>query len=200
VLERLIEVNFTGSASIPLFRRSCVVDLGGYNVTLRDNGAQGCEDWDLALRVAERHAVAVVPGVLVGYRRHPGSMSAKFTTMWRSQNQVMEAMVTRQPRVPADAFRRSTGQFALHLAGVAFWSGKYVEAMKWGLRARPFSLSLTVLPHVLRIFSRRVRSTNNSHRPRWKEGDRALDEATLPDPLIPYDAIYARYWHGRRNG
>src|SRR5439155_9406368 len=88
VLERLIEVNFTGNASVPLYRRAAVQELGGYNEHLRDQGSQGCEDWDLALRVAERYAVSVAPAVLVGYRRRTDSMSTKCDTMWRSQVQV----------------------------------------------------------------------------------------------------------------
>ena len=52
--------------------------------------AGGCEDWEVALRVAAKHRVAVVPEVLLGYRRRPGNMSSACDTMWRSHQLVME--------------------------------------------------------------------------------------------------------------
>jgi GT2 family glycosyltransferase len=193
VLQKLVEVNFTGSASVPLYRRSAVEEVGGYSVTLREQGCQGCEDWDLAIRVAEHHAVSVVPAVLVGYRRRTDSMSAACDTMWRSRTHFMEALATRQPSLSTAALRRSTGQFALHLAGVAFWSRDYVEACRWGLRARPLTLTLRVLPHIVRVLARHFLVPAAS-RPILKAGSRMSDESDLPEPLIPYHRIYARHW------
>lgn len=196
VLERLVEMNFTGSASVPLYRRSHVRELGGYKTTLRDDGAQGCEDWDLALRIAERYTVAVVPATLVGYRRHPNSMSAGVETMWRSQSHIMKDLASRHPSLPAHVFRRSAGQFALHLAGVEFWSGHYVKACLWALRARPLSLSLAVFPHAVRIVLRRLLRLDRI-RPKWAPPAGGFQEQALPEPLIPYDNIYKRHWGGR---
>ncbi|MGH9173963.1 MAG: glycosyltransferase family 2 protein [Vicinamibacterales bacterium] len=198
VLQSLVEVNFTGSASVPLYRRSCIEELGGYSVNLRDQGCQGCEDWDLALRVAERYAVAVVPEVLVGYRRRTDSMSAQCETMWQSQMQVMAALAARQPSVSRTVFQRSSGQFALHLAGVAFWAGDYVQACRWALRARPLTLGFAVLPHVARLLARRAFRIDRS--PPFLSTMRGhFDESVLSEPLIPYDRIYARHWRGRQN-
>jgi hypothetical protein len=198
-LERLIEVNFTGSASVPLYRRSAVVEIGGFNESLRDKQAQGCEDWDLAIRIAERYPIAVVRSVLVGYRRRPGSMSSACDVMWRSQEEVMGALAKRQPTMPASTLERSNGQFALHLAGVAFWSGAYLEAFRWGLRARPLSLSVSVFPHVARLLLRRMLGFMPA-RPTWAPDNGAFNETLLPEPLIPYDAIYERHWHERDRG
>lgn len=198
VLERLVEVNFTGSASVPLYRRSCVQELGGYKTTLRDDGAQGCEDWDLALRIAERYSVAVVPATLVGYRRHPTSMSTGVDTMWRSQSQIMKDLALRHPSVPDHVFRRSAGQFALHLAGVEFWSGRYLKACLWALRARPLSLTLAVFPHAARLVLRRLLGLDRV-RPKWAPPAGGFEEQALPEPLIPYDRIYTRHWDGQRD-
>jgi glycosyltransferase involved in cell wall biosynthesis len=195
VLKELVEVNFTGSASVPLYRKSSVQAVGGYRVDLHERRCQGCEDWDLAIRIAERHTVAVVPAVLVGYRRHVASMSAQCDTMWRSQLQVMADLEARQPSLSKAALRRSKGQFALHLAGVAFWSGNYVEACRWGLRARSLTLTLSVLPHVTRILARRLFRPDSSQS-LFAIGT-SFDESTLPEPLIPYDRIYAQRWQAR---
>jgi hypothetical protein len=50
---------------------------GGYDVRLPKRDAEGCEDLDVALRVAEQSRVAVVPVWLVGYGRRRDSMSAR---------------------------------------------------------------------------------------------------------------------------
>ena len=199
VLARLVEVNFTGSASIPLFRRSCLDEVGGYDSTLRDKHSQGCEDWDLALRVAARRAVAVVPAMLVGYRRRGDSMSAGCDTMWRSQVEVLSALAAREPSLPPSLFRRSSGQFALHLAGVSFWSGDYLGACRWALRARPIGLILTIAPHIIRIFVRKALAGGTPH-PRVVPANGRIDDLPLAEPLIPYDRIYARHWGDRKDG
>jgi Glycosyl transferase family 2 len=199
VLEQLVEVNFTGSASVPVFRRSCLEAAGGYDASLRDRGAQGCEDWDLALRIAERHLVVAVPAVLVGYRRRGDSMSSSCDVMWASQALVMAALVARAPSLPPSAVRRSKGQFALHLAGVSFWGGDYVGACRWALRARPFRLMLTILPHVARMFARRLRP-GGSAAPCVLPADGRIVDLDLAEPLIPYDRIYARHWDERKSG
>ena len=41
--ESLFQINFTGNASVPLFRRHCVEEAGGYNKRLAATGAGGCE-------------------------------------------------------------------------------------------------------------------------------------------------------------
>ena len=196
VLHQLIEVNFTGSASVPLFRRSCIEAVGGYDGSLRDRDRQGCEDWDLALRIAERWAIVVVPAVLVGYRRRRDSMSAACATMWRSREAVMQALATRHPSVPPDVLARSRAQFALHLAGVAFWSGQFVDACRWGLRARSVPLLATVAPHVARLLTRSLIG-HATPRERIGPGEVQIDALSLPQPLIPYDRIYERRWRDR---
>ena len=47
----LLQVNFTGNASVPLFRRRCLDEVGGYDETFARQGSGGCEDWDVALKV-----------------------------------------------------------------------------------------------------------------------------------------------------
>jgi glycosyltransferase involved in cell wall biosynthesis len=197
VWPQLMEVNFTGNASVPLFRQKCLRELGGYSVSLRDHDSGGCEDWDLALRVAERYEVAVVPEVLVGYRRYSGSMSGKYDTMWRSHSRVVTALGERQPSLARSHVRRSRAWFALHLAGVAFWSGDYLQACRWSMRARHLRLGLEVLPHLARVLGQRVAGAGRPRRT-LQVRDGAFDEAVLAEPLIPYDRIYARQWQARR--
>jgi glycosyltransferase involved in cell wall biosynthesis len=191
VLERLVEVNITGNASVPLYRRSCLEAIGGYDTAMQDAHCHGCEDWDLAIRVAERYAVAVVPSVLVGYRRRNDSMTTDCDTMWRSQQLVIAAIADRQPSISRKVLRRSNGQFALYLAGVSFWSGRYMQAVRWALRGRPISLTLFVLPYAIpAIVQRLVRGPTSAIK--FASEDARFDDASLGEPLIPYARIDAR--------
>jgi glycosyltransferase involved in cell wall biosynthesis len=72
------------SCSNALIRRDALVEAGGFDVTMRARGAQGCEDWKLNLLIAERHELGVVPEFLVDYRIGRGSMSDDFDQMMRS--------------------------------------------------------------------------------------------------------------------
>lgn len=196
VLDRLLEVNFTGSASVPLFRRAAVVAASGYDPSLRERGCTGCEDWDLALRLAADGRVVVVPATLVGYRRRRDSMSAACDTMWNSRGAVIASLVARTPTLDRRLIRRASGQFALHLAGVAYWSGDWIEACRWTLRAGPLRLLASVLPHVAALPFRRL--SQKARGPVVVSGTRRLHDLDLPEPLIPYDRIYERHWAGRR--
>lgn len=191
MLHRLVEVNFTGSASVPLYRRADLDAIGGFDTSLRDLGAQGCEDWDVALKVAERRSVAVAPAVLVGYRRRADSLSAARDTMWRSQTLVLSRLAARDRTIPPGVFRRSRGQFAMYLAGVSFWCRDYLAACRWAVRSRSISLVLSVAPYVARRLMRRdeIQATSLG-----------CDFAglTLPPARIPYDNLYDRHWSRRR--
>jgi glycosyltransferase involved in cell wall biosynthesis len=191
--ETLLQVNYTGNASVPLYRRRDLEQVGGFDVTLRDRGAQGCEDWDVALKIVERSSVAVVPSVLVGYRRRRASMSTRTDRMWRSHVLVVNGATKRQPALSPSSIRRSHDQFALHLAGVSFWSRAYVRSICWGLRASRSSLVLHVLPYVIRLFSRMLVRPRHSSRKIVRPGVR-FSSWDMPRSLIPYDRIYDRHF------
>jgi len=197
VLERLVEVNFTGNASVPLYHRSALENVGGYNTAMRQDDRGGCEDWDLAIRVSEKYAVAVVPAVLVGYRRRNDSMSTACDTMWRSQQELLDTMAARQPQVPPAVRQRSSGQFALYLAGVSFWSGHYLQAIRWGLKARPVSLMLVVIPYAAGVIFKRLIGSRPAPTV-FGSAQGRFDENSIKEPLIPYAKIYERHWRNKR--
>ena len=189
----LLQVNFTGNASVPMYCRRYLEEVGGYDVTLRARDAQGCEDWDVALKVAERAGVCVVPSPLVGYRRSTGSMSAQIDRMWRSHSLVMDSALRRRPELYSPLVRRSQNQFALHLAGVSFWSGAYWRAIAWGLQAIRSSLAAQIMPYVVCVFAR-VALRRGRRRGRAVLPGLPFSDWSLPRPLIPYDLIYARHF------
>ncbi len=196
VFTKLLEINFVGSASVPLFRRTCVQEVGGYDETLLTRHAQGCEDWDLAIRIAERHRVAVVAEVLLGYRRLPGSMSSATDTMWRSHLLVTERLKRVRPDLKPGLFRTSSAHFAMYLAGLSFWSGNIPGAIRWASRGG-FRLILLTSPYLLKLLVARV--GKKTREVKMMPGI-ALEEDCLPKPLVPYDRVRLLpalgYWLG----
>jgi glycosyltransferase involved in cell wall biosynthesis len=99
VLTDLCVKNIVGHASSPLMRTRDVLDIGGYDPSLRARNAQGCEDLDLYLRVAERSHFAVVKSVLTGYRKTRDAMSTDVRQMLRSYDIVIERWIARYPHL-----------------------------------------------------------------------------------------------------
>jgi glycosyltransferase involved in cell wall biosynthesis len=92
--------NFVGSASVPLFRASALAAVGPYLTRHEQNGAQGCEDWDLNIRIAEKFRICCVPEYLVSYRQTHRSMSLNARSMARSYETAMRRAHRRQPDLP----------------------------------------------------------------------------------------------------
>lgn len=135
VHECLVWINFIGAASVPVFRRSALEQVGYYDPTLRARGGQGCEDWDLTLRVAEQFEVGVVPAYLTEYRVVVGSMSFDSDSMGRSYDLVIEAQRERRPDLPEQLLRWSRGNFEGYLANMSYASGRYRDALRWKFRS-----------------------------------------------------------------
>ena len=107
----LVLTNFIGNASVPLVRRDALVAVGGWDASLRARAAQGCEDWQLYLRLAEVGDFVLAPGFLIGYRQTSGSMSRQVPEMTRSYELVMAEAKAGHPELPAELFRWSRAAF-----------------------------------------------------------------------------------------
>jgi glycosyltransferase involved in cell wall biosynthesis len=125
VAEALCRHNFTGNGSTVLIRRDVFEANGGYDTTLRQMGAEGCEDWDLHLRIALTHPFGVVEDYLCGYRIGPGSMSRHVRRMWRSFRTVSERIAARRPEL-SDALEAGSPDVAAWLAAKALQNGHYL--------------------------------------------------------------------------
>jgi O-antigen/teichoic acid export membrane protein/glycosyltransferase involved in cell wall biosynthesis len=135
VAEALLAMNFVGNASVPLFRRACIDVVGPYDPAFHAARGQGCEDWDLALRISEHFDVGVVPERLVGYRQVAGSMSDHAAAMIRSHELMLDKVVSRRPYVPPPALRWSRGQLHGYLVMASLRTGAYRNAAGRLLRA-----------------------------------------------------------------
>jgi hypothetical protein len=123
VLPVIVLENFVGSASTPLINRSALIEIGGYDETLRERKAQGCEDWKVSLLLAERFPFAVVPLPLTGYRQVRQSMSTNTDAMLRSFEIVLGEFRSRHPELSPELFRWSRSKLANWLAYRAWHGG-----------------------------------------------------------------------------
>lgn len=83
-------------ASAALVRRSCFEELGGF-----DDAYFGSGDWEMWLRIAERHEVAFVDEPLTLYRVHGANASHKLERIWRDDERLREEIVRRAGRYAA---------------------------------------------------------------------------------------------------
>ena len=148
VIKPLLMRNFLGNASTPLIRRTYLELIGGYDVHLRDCQAQGCEDWDLGLRLAEVCEFRVVKEWLVAYRCHNLSMSFNHKEMGKSYDLVLDAVRQRHPKIPARIFRWSKAIFCLYLSRKSNAVGDLQNAFRWVARALREDAAVLLLPWV----------------------------------------------------
>jgi hypothetical protein len=126
--------NLLGNASVPLFRTSALEKVGLY-LTREEQGGQGCEDWDLALRIAENFDIRVVPEHLVGYRQRASAMSVNVGCMEASFATVIGRARQRNGDLPSAAFRWSAGYFYQHIAERCYESRHYPICVRYLARA-----------------------------------------------------------------
>ena len=134
IYRALICRNFISNASVPLISRACLDRVGGYS-NQRDQGGQGCEDWDMVLRLAEHYEVRFVPAYLVAYRQVKASMSKSCKPMAKSYELLIEGIEQRHPEIPAKIYLWSKGGFYRYLAGISCQSGDRWHALHWAYKA-----------------------------------------------------------------
>jgi hypothetical protein len=142
----LILRNVVGNGSVPLFRASALERVGLYLTRTEQGGAQGCEDWDLYLRIAENLVIRVVPEYLLAYRQTSSNMSANAETMAASFAVVMSRARERNCDLPTSIFRWSAGNYYSHLAQNSYHWGYYDRCLRYlkkAVRADPALLLTT---------------------------------------------------------
>lgn len=135
VMPTLLAHNFIGSASVPLLRRTWLDKAGWYDTIYHQHNAQGCEDWDLSLRLAECSEFAVVPQFHVGYRKTGDTMSCDYTKMRRSHALLLERSRTRQTTIPEFVYRMSRGNLYTYFSRQSRAHGDHRQALSWLVRS-----------------------------------------------------------------
>ena len=113
VFDRLIEGNFIPKPAV-MMRRASVLEVGGYDEALF------YDDYDLWLRLADRHEFRYVPGEVANYRWSPGGLSRSpesAARMHRSRAQLLMKWSERDPQtrdvVRTRAWENARRAFAL---------------------------------------------------------------------------------------
>ncbi len=115
VFSVLIVSNFIGNSSTPLIRRVCFEQAGGYSSRLLKLNAQGCEDRELYLRIAESYKFRVVKEFLVKYRKAKNSMSCNYRSMEKSMFIVIADIKQRYPNIPSFVYSWAKSHYYLYL-------------------------------------------------------------------------------------
>lgn len=131
VYQTLICHNFIGNSSATLIDRRCLEKVGSYTTELQEQNAQGCEDWDLYLRLAERYEFRVVPEFTVGYRQLDNSMSCDCRKMAKSHALMLQKIEDCHPRISSLLYRLSSSSFYIYLARQSSGRGDRRAALLW---------------------------------------------------------------------
>ncbi len=146
--------NVVGNGSACLIRRSCLEHVGNYSLEFRAQRVEGCEDWDIYLRIAKHYSVLLVPELLVGYRQARGSMSTHAHVMDKSQALAFKDISRQYPKVYAKVKRWATSvnhMYALSQHLQAHQNAQAWECLRKGLQADAL-IVLTTYVNWLMIF------------------------------------------------
>jgi len=135
VLATLVCHNFLGNGSSTMIRRECFEKVGKYDSRLETDQVQGCEDWDLYLRIAHAYRFRVVPEFLLAYRRSYASMSCNVESMAKSYQYLLLGVKQRHPRLPKILYRLSRSNFYLFLSHHCYHHEDRYKSFQWLGRA-----------------------------------------------------------------
>lgn len=152
----LILNNVVGNGSVPLFRAAALEKVGIFLTRAEQGGAQGCEDWDLYLRIAEHFGIRAVPEYLVAYRQVRSSMSVKAETMAASFTMVMSRARERNCDLPSSIFRWSAGYFYAYLVQNSYRWGYYGRCLRYLKEAVRVDPALLLKTDIYKTFLRSV--------------------------------------------
>jgi glycosyltransferase involved in cell wall biosynthesis len=124
--ELLLRGNFVTASSV-VVRADLFSALGGFY-----EGVAGTEDWDLWIRVSERHRVRVCREPLLAYRYHAENWSRSPERMWNAR----ETVISRAAKLPRSA---SLGAAKWRRIRSRMWKDNASEAIR--LRRRGLAIS-----------------------------------------------------------
>ncbi|MFS2177247.1 glycosyltransferase family 2 protein [Rhizobium pisi] len=193
IYARHLNVKYIGNGSALLVRRNVALAIGGFDSSYAAAGVGGCEDLDFELKLAARYFIEVVPERLVGYRKHPGSMSSDHVRMGKSALEVVRRSLAANPQVP----RYAIGSAIDATQKYAFWEFRrarrtYLSLVTIGriLRSDPCFVVRLMFEKGLRGIQHRLRlgmtTANCEHQPRmkWSKFDDQIAPSCLECPKV----------------
>jgi glycosyltransferase involved in cell wall biosynthesis len=169
VYDYLFPSNFIGNASASLIRKSCFERVGLYNTHLFAMNAQGCEDFDMFLRISEHFEFKLVRAYLTGYRKAGSGMSTLHRKMERSKLLVYQDQKARHPWIPDIVFHWALAYYMLWLSRIAAENGCLSDALRYLVKAAYHDPKLLQNPDYIRMLPGHMRRCT-----RKKMGARAL--------------------------
>ena len=162
IYHTLVCSNFLGNASCCLMRREVIQEVGGYSLEFKQLNTQGCEDWDLYLKIAAHYQFRVVRNFLVGYRQLKSSMSRDYKTMERSHLLLLDNIRNSYPQLPEFLYRFSLTNLYIyfadqnHFLNCYHFLGDYKKTLFWIKQAIKTQFLLTLFHpglYLLAIYS-----------------------------------------------
>jgi len=123
---KLLCNNFLATGSVPLIRRSCLTEVGGYRPEF-----VGLEDKELFLRIAEQYEFRVVPEFLVGYRQVRGSTSHGHARIEKCHKKLANEIRQRHPEIPSSVYRWSRAVSYRFIASKSLRSRDFGATIKY---------------------------------------------------------------------
>jgi glycosyltransferase involved in cell wall biosynthesis len=114
----LLRRNFIGTLAGVLFQRQIVEQVGGFRLDVN-----GCEDYELLLRVVRQYPVHCHHHVVAEYRRHHGQLSSHLGLMLRSN---LHVAWLQRPYIAANSDYQEA-----YRHGVSRWRLVYGEPLVW---------------------------------------------------------------------
>ena len=109
-------------------------EIGGFDVSLRAQGAEGCEDLLLQLQVAARYRFGQVFEYLVGYRRHPNGMSSNVDRMVRSGIIAVRTAFAESHDVPLLSASAMLRRYEWKRLKCLIKQGEYDDCLRYAIR------------------------------------------------------------------
>jgi glycosyltransferase involved in cell wall biosynthesis len=110
VYERLLVSNFLENGSNPLIDKESLVELGGFDESLK-----AAQDWDMWLRLAAKYSFICVPAVQILYRVSASSLSSNLARQEQACLQVLERAYYAKPLVSKNIWNLSLANLYKYL-------------------------------------------------------------------------------------
>lgn len=169
---QLAYVNPVENGSAPLFSRSALLSVGGY-----DEDLPPYEDVVVQLRIAAKYPIDLVPEHLVGWRLHGSNASNDIDLIVSQARRMYARLVAEGLPVPRRALRWAAARNAFDIAEKRATGGRPASAAIWLARALGGDPALTGLKLVYRIARMAKRAIAGQARPQKRPRFTEIDPA-----------------------
>jgi glycosyltransferase involved in cell wall biosynthesis len=134
----LLKGNYIGMHATVMYRRSIFDRVGGFDTALTS-----CEDYDLYLRIARRHAICRHARIVAEYRWHTANMSSDSARMLLTALSVLHAQ--------KEYIQHKPHYIAACRSGVRFWRGYFGQNLVKRIQLNFVNRQWSYMAHNLRV-------------------------------------------------